>query len=131
MGAGPRHTRDEEGTVLVEAVLFVPVVMFLILVVVQGAMWMHASQVAQLAASEGDRVGRSFGGGAGVGVAQAQAILHAPGANVSASTVTAAVLPGDALVVRVSAHVPTIVPGLVLSVSSSANGTIQKFRGSE
>jgi hypothetical protein len=116
---------------LVEAVVLIPLVMFLILVAVQGALWMHASQVAQLAASEGDRVGRSFGGGAGAGVAQAQAILHSPGSNVSAPTVTAAVLPGDALVVRVSAHVPTIVPGLVLSVSSSANGTIQKFRGSE
>ncbi len=114
-----------------ETVLLVPVAMFLVLVAIQAALWMHADQVAQLAASEGDRVARSMGGGAAAGVSRAQEVLRAPGSGVSAPVVTTAVLPGDAIVVRVSARVPTIVPGLALTVSGSANGTIQQFRSSE
>ena len=116
---------------MVEAVLLVPVVMVLLLLAVQAALWMHATQVAQLAASEGDRVGRALDGGAAAGIAAAQSVLRAPGADVTSPSVSASVLPGDALVVRVSGRVPSIVPGLVLSVSGSANGTIQRFRGSE
>lgn len=41
--------------------LIVPVLMLLLVVAVQVALWAHAAQVAQLAASEGDRVARSFG----------------------------------------------------------------------
>ncbi len=48
---------DDAGSSVVEAVIVVPVVMLLLLVAVQFALWMHAVQVAQLAASEGDRSG--------------------------------------------------------------------------
>jgi len=47
----------------------VPVVMLLLLVAVQLALWAHAAQVVQLAASEGDRTARSIGGGPAAGVA--------------------------------------------------------------
>jgi hypothetical protein len=116
---------------VVEAVLVVPVLMVLLLVIVQICLWMHATQVAQLAASEGDRVARSFGGGPAAGTDSAQAVLHGTGSDVTGSSVTVAVLPGDSEVLRVSGRAVSVVPGLSFTVSASAIGPIQEFRSSE
>ena len=70
---------------MVEAVLVVPVLMLLLLVAVQFCLWMHAAQVAQLAASEGDRVARSYGGGPSAGVDAARSVLQGPGSDVTSS----------------------------------------------
>lgn len=105
--------------------------MLVLLVVVQFALWMHATQVAQLAASEGDRVARSFGGGSVAGVAAARAVLSGPGSDVTGSTVSTAVLPGDSEVLRVAGRAVSILPGLSFAVSASANGPIQQFRSNE
>lgn len=106
-----------------------PVVMFLLLVAVQCALWMHAAQVVQLAASEGDRTGRSMGGGQQAGIASARAVVDGPGSNVIGAQVTTSVLPGDALWLHVSGHATSVLPGLSFAVSASAVGPIQQFRG--
>ncbi len=105
--------------------------MFLLLVAVQFALWMHASQVVQLAASEGDRTARAVNGGPGVGVARADAVLDGPGSDVTSASVTTAVLPGDAELLRVSGSAVSVIPGISLAVSASAIGQIQQFRSSE
>ena len=112
---------------MVEAVIVVPVVMVLLLVCVQFCLWMHAVQVAQLAASQGDRVARSFGGGPTAGTAAAERVLRGPGSDVTGSSV----LPGDSEWLQVSGHALAIVPGVAFTVSASATGPIQQFRGSE
>ena len=109
----------------------VPVLMVLLLVIVQFCLWMHASQVAQLAASEGDRMARSYGGGPSAGTASADAVLLGPGSDVTGSSVSVAVLPGDSEVLRVTGRSVSILPWLSFPVSASAVGPIQQFRGSE
>ena len=116
---------------MVEAVIVVPVLMSVLMVIVQCCLWMHAAQVAQLAASEGDRVARSYGGGPAAGTASAQAVLHGPGSNVVGSSVTVTVLPGNSEVLAVTGRATSIVPGLSFTVSASAIGPIQQFRSSE
>jgi len=116
---------------VVEAVIVVPVVMVLLLVCVQFCLWMHAVQVAQLAASQGDRVARSFGGGPTAGTAAAERVLRGPGSDVTGSSVSVSVLPGDSEWLQVSGHALAIVPGVAFAVSASATGPIQQFRGSE
>jgi hypothetical protein len=123
--------RSEEGSSVVEAVIVVPVVMLLLLVCVQFCLWMHAVQVAQVAASEGDRVARAFGGGPSAGTAAAEGVLRGPGSDVTGSSVTVSVLPGDSAWLQVSGHALSILPGLAFGVSASATGPIQQFRGSE
>ena len=71
----PRGRQTDEGSSVVEAVIVVPVVMLLLLVAVQFALWMHATQVVQLAASEGDRSARSLGGGPVAGVTTARRVV--------------------------------------------------------
>jgi Flp pilus assembly protein TadG len=114
-----------------EAVIVIPVLMLLLLVLVQFALWAHAAQVAQLAASGGDRAARTMGGSVALGTAQAQSILGAPGSDVSKSSVVVTVLPGDLAEVRVSAHAESILPGLSLPVSATQVGPIQEFRAAE
>ncbi len=114
-----------------EAVIVVPVVMLLLLVAVQFALWMHAAQVVQLAASEGDRSARSINGGPAAGTASARAVVDGPGSDVTSSAVTVSVLPGDSEWLQVSGRATSVVPGLSFSVSASAIGPIQEFRSDE
>jgi hypothetical protein len=116
---------------VVEAVLVVPILMFLLLVAVQFCLWMHAVQVTQLAASEGDRVARSYGGGPSAGVDAAQNVLQGQGSDVTDPSVTISVLPGDSEWLQVTGRSVSVVPGMSLPVSASATGQIQEFRGSE
>jgi len=128
---GTRCRARDEGSSVVEAVLVVPVVMLLLLVAVQFALWMHASQVVQLAASEGDRSARSVGGGPTAGMATARQVVTGPSSDVQAPSVSTAVLPGDAQLLRVSGTAVSVLPGLTFAVSASAIGPIQQFRSSE
>jgi len=123
--------RSDQGASVLEAVVVVPVLMILFLVIVQLCLWMHAAQVAQLAAAEGDRTARSFGGGPSSGVATARSVLDGPGSDVTGSTVAVSLLPGDSARIQVSGRATSVVPGLTFSVSASAVGPIQRFRGSE
>jgi len=122
---------SDEGSSVVEAVIVVPVVMLLLLVSVQFCLWMHAVQVAQVAASQGDRVARDFGGGPVAGTSAAERVLSGPGSDVTGGTVSVSVLPGDSETLQVSGHALAIVPGLSFTVSASSTGPIQQFRGSE
>ncbi len=114
-----------------EVVLVVPVVMVLLLVAVQLALWAHAAQVVQLAASEGDRAARSIGGGPAAGVSAAESVVRGPNSEVSGTSVLVAVLPGDTERLGVSGHAMSILPGLSFPVSATVVGPIQEFRGSE
>ena len=123
--------RGDRGSTVVEAVLVIPVLMLLLLIVVQFALWSHAAQVAQLAASAGDRTARSVGGGPAQGVDRARSVLDGPGSDVISSNVTSEVLPGDLVEMTVTAKAESILPGLSLPVSAKLVGPIQEFRGSE
>ncbi len=126
---GPRTSDD--GSSIVEAVVVVPVLMILLLVAVQFALWMHASQVVQLAASEGDRTARSAGGGPAAGLVAARSVATGPGSDVTNATVSFTMLAGDAAWLQVSGRATSVVPGLSFAVSASAVGPVQEFRGSE
>jgi hypothetical protein len=116
---------------VIEAVLIIPVLMLVLLVIVQFALWAHAAQVTQLAASEGDRTARSFGGGIPAGITQARSVLRGSGSALGSSQVTATLLPGDQAEMSVSGHALSILPGVTLPVSSVQVGPVQEFRPSE
>jgi hypothetical protein len=109
----------------------IPAVMIVLLAVVQFALWAHAAQVVQLAASEGDRSARVFGGGTAAGSAAADAILKGPGSDLSTSVVTVDVMPGDVARVQVQATALAVLPGLSFPVSATQVGPIQEFRSDE
>jgi hypothetical protein len=112
----------------VEAAIVVPVLMLIVLIVVQCALWAHAGQVAELAASEGNRIARSSPGGANAGLARADAVLRDNGSDLNSARVTAAELPNDQLRITVSGHAFAVLPGMSFPVVASEVGTIQEFR---
>jgi hypothetical protein len=116
---------------VVEAVLVIPAIMLVLLAVVQFALWAHAAQVVQLAASEGDRSARAFGGGTAAGYTAANAIVHGAGSGLSTAVVTVDVMPGDVARVRVQGTATAVLPGLSFPVSATQVGPIQEFRSSE
>jgi hypothetical protein len=122
---------DDRGSAAVEAVLVIPVLMLLLVVVIQCALWAHAGQVVGLAASEGDRTARSVGGGPGVGIAEARSILRSSGRDLASSDVVGEIVSGDLVRITVTGRAVSIIPGLSLPVSSVAVGPLQEFRGSE
>ncbi len=123
--------RGDEGSTVVEAVLLVPVLMVVLLLVIQCALWAHAAQVAQLAASQGDQVARSLGGGTAAGAAEARSVTGGPGSDLETSSVAVDVMADEVARVTVTGRALSIVPGLSLPVSSVEIGPIQEFRGSE
>jgi Flp pilus assembly protein TadG len=123
-------TGTESGSVVIEAVVVVPVMMLLLLVVVQVALWAHAAQVVQLAASEGDRAARAFGAGIAAGQGGARVVLGGSASSVTSSSVSVVPLPGGQVEVSVRARAASVLPWLTLPVSATAVGPVQQFRSS-
>jgi hypothetical protein len=117
-----RH--DERGDSTTQVILMVPVLMLLVLVGVQSAMWFHAANVAQVAAARGAGVGSAAGGGAGAATSEAQSVVSDNGA--SLSTVSAGVS-GDMLAVTVAVDVPHLVPFFPASVSRTQSEPLERF----
>ena len=122
---------DERGSTVVEVVLVIPVLMLILVTLIQFALWAHAAQVVQLAASEGDRTARSLGGSPTAGVGQAQTILHGADSDLSSSGVVVVVMPGDQARITVTGTAISLLPGLSLPVSAVQVGPVQEFRSSE
>jgi hypothetical protein len=115
---------------VVEAVLVIPVAMLLLMAVVQFALWAHAAQVVQLAASEGDQVARTTGGNAPAGEARAESVLWASGSVVSASSAIVSIGSDDQATITVTGRAEAILPWLDLPVTATQIGPVQVFRTS-
>lgn len=119
----------DRGYVTTEVVLLVPVLLFLVMLVVQFGLWLHAQHVAQAAADEGLREARV----ATVSIADAES--HASSfLDQTASAVIedrGLVVERDADIARVvvTGHAPTVVPGFSLAVRAVAAAPVERFRG--
>jgi hypothetical protein len=123
--------RNDHGSTVVEAILVIPILMLVLVVVIQCALWARADQVVGLAASDGDRTARSIDGGVAAGTAQARSIFGSSDRVVVSSDVAVEVMSGDLVRMTVTGRATSIVPGLTLPVSSVVVGPMQEFRGGE
>src|SRR3954469_10399554 len=98
----PRARRGDAGAATLQTVLVMPLLLLLITLIVQFALWYHASHIAIAAAQDGARAACVEGGSELDGRGRAQQILDQLGTNVlvdSSVTVTR-----DAQVARVEVH---------------------------
>jgi Flp pilus assembly protein TadG len=116
--------------VAVEAIVIIPALMLVLLVVIQFALWAHAEQVVQLAASDGDQAARTMGSGPAAGRAQVDSVLSASAATVTSVSASMSILPTDQARVTVTGRAVAILPWMVLSVSATQSGPVQEFRTS-
>jgi Flp pilus assembly protein TadG len=124
-----RGWRSDEGAGAAELVIAVPLLMLLILLIVQFAVWAHASSVAQATAEEALAAARVQGGSAAAGQQRAQQVL---------AQIGGAVLPDPHITVTRSAVTATVeitgtaervlpVPGLALPVTVTVTGPVERF----
>ena len=119
--------RNEQGEATTELVLVTPVLLFLIGIIVQFAVWYHASHVAQAAAQEGVRVARAFGGSADAGQARAEHFLAETGPTIVRGSEVTAFRDAQSARVEVRGHAPSVVPGLRLGVNAEAQSPTERF----
>ncbi len=123
-----REERADGGALTLSYVVIMPVFLAAILVIVQASMWYLARETAIAAARQGADVARTANPppGRGVHAAVVFARQAAPGfllgpiasaAGSSASTVT----------IRVSGRVPSLVPGMVITVSEVVTAPVERF----
>ncbi len=125
----PQHTTEGEqaGAVTAELVVATPLLLLLVLLVVQFALWQHGVHVATAAAEEGERAARLEGGTAAAGAAKARDFLATLGPNlVIAPQVTAH---RDQTTARVEIHATAepLVPWLRLPIHAVAEGPVEVF----
>jgi TadE-like protein len=121
---GARRHHDERGDSTTQVILMVPVLMLLVLVGVQSAMWFHAANVAQVAASRGAGAGSAAGGGAGAATSEAQSVVVENGGSLAGVNTG---ISGDMLAVTVSVDVPHLVPFFPNSVSRTQREPLERF----
>ena len=127
-------TTDEEaerGYVTTEVVLLTPVLLFLVMLVVQFGLWLHAQHVAQAAADEGLRDARTASVSLAAAEARASAFLDQTASSVIQDRLLSIDRDGDVARVIVSGHAPAVVPGFELSVRAVAAAPVERFRSDE
>ena len=125
-----RRLREEQGDATTELVLVTPVLLLLVAFVIQFALWYHAAHVAEAAAQEGARAARAFDGSAEAGRERAERFLAETGPGI---VVTPEVtVRRDVTTARVEVHgrAPSVVPGMRLPVTATAESPTERFAGS-
>jgi hypothetical protein len=111
-------------------VIVLPVVMFVILLGVQAAMWAVAAEVVQAAAAVGSETAAGEGGSVSGGASAAQAYLLGHGGKMISRPSVHVEFASGSVKVRVSAWAVEIVPMFHLGVSAIRVEPIQEFRES-
>jgi hypothetical protein len=124
-----RHA--ERGYVTTEVVLLTPVLLFLVMLVVQFGLWLHAQHVAQAAADEGLRDARTASVPLADAEVRASAFLDQTASSVIEGRVLSIDRDGDIARVIVSGHAPAVVPGFELGVRAVAAAPVERFRSDE
>lgn len=125
-----RRVGSERGTAVIEGLLAFGLVVLVLVLGVQAAMYVHARSVAQAAAQEGAR--SAAVAGAAAGSARASAVLHAAGGT-GAGMHAAATESSASVTVTVAGSAPRIFPvSLVMpGITTSASLPLERFPTAE
>jgi hypothetical protein len=120
------RTERDRGEVTASTVLLIPVVVLLLMLGIQAAIWAHAAHVATASAANGAAVGATRGSGPVTAAAAALAML----ADLDGEPVRAPSVVVDARTVRVTVAVavPRLVPFFPTTVTRTALEPREEFR---
>jgi len=121
-----KRRHGQRGSVTLEAVLVLPVLLLSIMAVVQVVLFAHASRLADAAAREGTRALR-LSGQVASGRAQAELFLQQHGAQMVLEPVVGARSDGGLASVDVSGRAVTVLPGLSFPVHGHSAGPVEAF----
>jgi len=116
----------ERGETTAETVIAVPVVFAVLMVAVHATAFLHAGQVASVAAARGASVGAARGGGTGEAVSVAAATVHDLSSRLAREPF--AMSDGEWIEVSVWVDVPPIAPFLPRTVVRSVREPMEQYR---
>lgn len=122
-----RVMRGDRGSVSAELVIATPLLLFMVMGIVQFALWSHATHIAQAAAAQGLAAARVQDATPARGEAAARALLDQLGRGPLTHPRIDAAHSGDAVVIRVSGNSSAVIPFLHLPVHAEATGPVEKF----
>lgn len=122
---GNHGARDDRGSA--ELVVATPLLLLLILVVVQFALYEHASQVAQTTASQALAVTRVMNGTTASGHAEADSLLTTLGRGVLVDPQVTVTRDVAAARVTVTGTAEGVIPLLRLPVRATSSGPLERF----
>ncbi|MEV2253111.1 TadE family protein [Streptomyces sp. NPDC050147] len=126
-------TRGESGMTAIEFVLLTPVLFFMIFATVQFALYFFADHVAQAAAQAGARKARATadenpGGWRGDARDVVDAYIQQLGPQLVISPDVKTMEPkANTVGVEITANVPSVFPGLDLTVHAQSSGPVERF----
>lgn len=120
-------TARESGSVSTQLVVATPLLLLMIMLIVQFALWQHAMHVAEAAAQEGATAARLYGGTDADGQNSADEILSTFSHSIIVDPAVSVTRTATAVQVAIASHVETIVPGMSLPVNVVADGPIERF----
>lgn len=127
--------RGDRGATVVELALIMPLVLAVVLLIVQVALWFHGRQVADAAAREGARIARAAGpdatGWEGEAEERARSIVRAIGPSVLADAQATAWEEDDRRGVEVTGRAVQVIPllpDLTFTVTARSGGPVECFR---
>ena len=122
-----RLRTDQRGAGTVELVIATPVLLLLIMLIAQFALYLHATHIAQAAASQALSAARVSGGSTTAGTTEAHRVLSQLGNGpLRASSVDVQRTTTQATV-TITGTATSVVPGLTLTVHAEAVGPAERF----
>jgi Flp pilus assembly protein TadG len=119
--------RDERGAATAQIVIATPVLLFMLLVIVQFAIWSQATHVAQAAASQALEATRVAGGTSETGQTEAQNVLDQLDTGPLAGSTIHVTRTATTATVSITGTAESIVPFLHLPVHAEASGDTEQF----
>lgn len=123
-----RHVlRDDRGSATAELAVATPLLLLMVMLIVQFALWSHASHVAQAAAAQGLGAARTVVGTGADGAREASELLAQLAGGPLAAPLVETTRGPTSVTVTVSGTVTPVVPFLVLPVRAVAVGPVERF----
>lgn len=122
-----RLRKDERGAGTVELVIATPVLLLLILLITQFALYMHATHIAQAAASQALSAARVQGGSTAAGSAEAQRVLSQLGRGPLQGSSVNVQRGATQASVTINGTVTNVLPFVTVAVHAEAVGPVEKF----
>jgi Flp pilus assembly protein TadG len=123
-----RQRADERGSVSTELVIATPLLLFLIMAIVQFALWQHANHVARTVAQQSVAAARVEGASASTGQDEAHTVLDQIGTKELRNAQVTTTRDDDTTTVIVTGESSSVLPFFHLPVRAVATGPTERFR---
>lgn len=124
---GPRCGSGDHGAVSAQLVIATPLLLLMLLLSVQMAVWLHAVHIAQTGAAQALAAARAEDGSTGAGRVQAGLVLAELGSGLLIDPHVEVTRDGTEVHAQITGTAQVVVPGLRLPVNTVAHGPAEAW----